>query len=79
MAEPIDLQTIKAKLQDIYDSGNPTEAYTITMTGVELAITILLLASLRSSWQENRTNWKRRTTHEHKRIYQARLDSGRLC
>ena len=46
MAKPIDLQTIKAKLQDIYDSGNSTEAYTITMTGVELAITILLLGEL---------------------------------
>lgn len=46
MAKPIDLQTIKAKLQDIYDSGNPTEDYTITMTGVELAITILLLGEL---------------------------------
>lgn len=46
MAKPIDLQTIKAKLQDIYDSGNPTGAYTITMTGVELAITILLLGEL---------------------------------
>lgn len=46
MAKPIDLQTIKAKLQDIYDSGNPTESYTITMTGVELAITILLLGEL---------------------------------
>lgn len=46
MAKPIDIQTIKAKLQDIYDSGNPTEAYTITMTGVELAILILLLGEL---------------------------------
>lgn len=46
MAKPIDIQTIKAKLQDIYDNGNPTEAYTITMTGVELAITILLLGEL---------------------------------
>ena len=46
MVKPIDLQTIKAKLQDIYDSGNPTESYTITMTGVELAITILLLGEL---------------------------------
>lgn len=46
MVKPIDLTTIKDRLQEIYDSDKTATEYTINMSSVELAITILLLGEL---------------------------------
>ena len=46
MVKPIDLTTIKDKLQEIYNSDKTAAEYTINMSSVELAIIILLLGEL---------------------------------